>query len=253
MYIFNIFLIIIFLYLISILGNKKLNFIFHRYNSEMDNNTQVSHSQLKAEDYTCFICQEIENMIISELESINAIGNFEHSYRINSYFKQIPEKLKTHKVCLTAVSIYGPALEHVPVAKRTDQICEIAVKEDSSALEFVPESKKTYKLCLMAVSKNGSNIRFVPESMRNDELYDIAVSENGYALKFIPNNERTVERCAIGAMNNFYAFQDIPEEYQYEVRRKIREMQNNPNSKQYKYTYIFPKGPADEYLVKRNI
>lgn len=104
-----------------------------------------------------------------------------------SWLKYVPEKLRSHYLCVAAVKEDGLALEFVPKAifayiidmykheaSKTSELCFTAVNQDGFALQFVPDELKSPDICLAAVRKEGDALEYVPEALLTHELCDIA-------------------------------------------------------------------------------
>ncbi len=62
----------------------------------------------------------------------------------------VPENMKSHEVCLAAVTNDGNALRCVPETMKSDKVCLAAVANDINALKWVPENLKSDKICNIA-------------------------------------------------------------------------------------------------------
>lgn len=69
----------------------------------------------------------------------------------------------------------GQLIKDLPDSLKTDKICKEAVELWAFALQYVPEVKLTAKLCYMAVEGNGLALQFVPEEFRTNRLLSVAL------------------------------------------------------------------------------
>jgi hypothetical protein len=137
--------------------------------------------------------------------------------------------LKTYKVCLTAVQVYGYNLKYVPEDKKTRELCMTAVKSISSSLEFVPANLKDYEMCTIAVKNNGWSIKHVPLEIMDKEMILLAVNQCGTIIHIIPKEKMDIDICitALGNLNeytcykNYYMEQFVPKQLHEEVEKRL--------------------------------
>lgn len=149
--------------------------------------------------------------------------------------KYVPEDMKTHKLCLTAILNNGIALEYVPDNFKTYKFCSTAIYSDSNALRFVPEhiltdkmctiaaqcrkKKLTYmptkfltpKICLLLVTAYGTNLKIIPDEHKTYKICMHAIKNYGRMLSCVPKNLITLEMCVAATKNSMWALQDVPE------------------------------------------
>jgi hypothetical protein len=92
----------------------------------------------------------------------------------------IPEKYRTEKLCLVAVSMNGLALQYV--VNQTYDMCMIAVKENGYALQFV--KRKHPEMCLAAWRQNNNIKNYIPPDIYK-QLEPQLVLPNGRRLREI--------------------------------------------------------------------
>jgi hypothetical protein len=124
-----------------------------------------------------------------------------------------PERFKTYKNWLSAVSRNGEILEHVQKDLIDKTLCEAAAKTGYNSLKYIPRHMITKEICELAVKANGGNIQFVPKEFMSSELGLIAVQSSqypgsgspGYTIRFIPTCFYTKELMIKAAENGGYS------------------------------------------------
>ncbi len=166
----------------------------------------------------------------------------------NIALEYMPEKMKTHRMCLAAVKRNGRALKYVPpTVKGYKRICLEAVKHDPYGfaskfvpkeiripkrhltvinqkfintmnqhgwlLQFAPEEVKTLDVCLAAVASYTSSLKYVPPTVEhyNDICFNV-IQRDGAMLKFVPPDKRTNKMCLTAVEQNGLALQFVPKE-----------------------------------------
>jgi hypothetical protein len=152
--------------------------------------------------------------------------------------RDVPEHLKTPRVCLAAVTNYGGALEYVPENFKTSELCQAAVSSFGGALEYVPEHFVTPELCLTAVAQDTYAITSVPENFKTPEFYMAAVSKNGEALEHVPENLKTLEICRAAVMQDGSALQYVP----IKMKKMLVYLKSPPPTKGKSYAFLILTG-----------
>lgn len=100
----------------------------------------------------------------------------------------VPEKILTRELCLTAVKNYWKALAAIPSALRDAEICSAAVRENGQALQFVPRNLMTPTMLWEAIKTAPSALQFVPMEFRTADicLYAGRRDHSGAAARSIP-------------------------------------------------------------------
>jgi hypothetical protein len=93
--------------------------------------------------------------------------------------KDVPEKLKTYELCMTAVKQNGWNFEYVPEKHKTFELCMAAVEAYRNALEYVPEKHKTFELCQAAVEQSATALEYVPEKLKTFEFCLAVIRKHG--------------------------------------------------------------------------
>jgi hypothetical protein len=140
-------------------------------------------------------------------------------------FKYVPKGLRTPELSQFAVSKNGLMLEHVPrELPEYAELCKIAVSKNPSALYYVPKKLKTPKLCKIAVSQNPNALEYVPKELPEyPKLCKIAVSRYGETLRLVPRELRTPTLCKIAVSQNGGALNYVPPEIKDEVKRAVEQ------------------------------
>ncbi|MDR2583420.1 MAG: DUF4116 domain-containing protein [Fibromonadaceae bacterium] len=153
----------------------------------------------------------------SSVEKMCTENSWQSIRCLKGYFlRDMPEHLKTAKVCLEAVKTCGYTLEFVPENLKTEKICLEAVKQNPKALYYVPENRKTEKICLEAVKKNGYALQYVPEKLWTYELWLIAVKQYGELLKHTPENLKITKLCLEAVKQQGWSLKFVPEDLKTE-------------------------------------
>ena len=133
----------------------------------------------------------------------------------------VSENMKTHELCLSAVKGFGRMLRCVPEKLKTAELCLVAVNEEGLALESVPKKLKTAELCLAAVKKNGSALDYVPNDLKTVEVCLAAVKKDGSALYYVPNDLKTIEVCLAAVKKQIKAMKFVPAELQVKIQEEL--------------------------------
>ena len=143
--------------------------------------------------------------------------------------ENIPENLRTEKVCVLALSEdFSANIEYVPNEIKTEKFLSKRIQSERRALEiastpnfmpgntdlllqYIPEKLKTLTVCLAAIEHNHSNINYVPKEMLTAEFYREMVMANGEVIQFLPEDLKTEELCRHAFENNIDSIRYIPE------------------------------------------
>jgi len=106
----------------------------------------------------------------------------------------------------------GNYLGEVPEEMRTLKLCKLAISNSGSAIVHVPDHLKSNELYTLAVN-NGCPLYFLPTSFKTPEVYKAVVSRDGFALKNVPEEERTEEICKAAVSTYKYALSYVPEQF----------------------------------------
>lgn len=153
-----------------------------------------------------------------------------------SSFEIVPEVHKTPENCMTAVSLLGRNIQHVP--NKTLELCVTAITLDPNVLNYIsdefrneevyyiayknglidfnaiPVDKRSKRLYLALVKTNSSNMNSVPDEMKTPDFYLDAVKINYNVIKTIPIEFITQEICDITIRSNMSFLKWIPKEMQ---------------------------------------
>ena len=89
------------------------------------------------------------------------------SYKnVPRWIREIPDHLKTQKMCDEAVRIESYSLEVVPDRFKTEEMCNEAVRRGPSTLYYVPYHLKTQEMCGEAVRMDPRSLEFVPGHLK---------------------------------------------------------------------------------------
>lgn len=108
------------------------------------------------------------NMVVKKKTPGKAVGGMSNPYlaymnELEAFFikrmnevggqliKDLPDSLKTDKICKEAVELWAFALQYVPEVKLTEQLCYMAVEGNGLALQFVPKKFHTNRLLSVAL------------------------------------------------------------------------------------------------------
>jgi hypothetical protein len=138
--------------------------------------------------------------------------------KTGSALEFVPEQFRGFKeLCMLAVSSYGNAIYYVPIGMRDKEMCLHAVKYSGYLIAGVPVETRDYEICLTAVQYSGESIKYVPIIHRTRELCLIAYNTGGsYCIEYIPNSIKTEAFFikAIKTTENIYlAVHVLPKEY----------------------------------------
>lgn len=124
----------------------------------------------------------------------------------------IPDKYRTHTVCLCAVKKNRNSLYYVPDKLKTAEICAIVIKGYSEYSDDYLPKNRNIGFCLELV-KNGVMVEWIimhanwerrwclkEELYNSNFLYD-AMKYDGNAIKYIPKEMITYELCLEAAKN----------------------------------------------------
>jgi hypothetical protein len=143
--------------------------------------------------------------------------------------ENIPENLRTEKVCVLALSEdFAANIEYVPTEIKTEQFLRKRIQSERSALgivstpsfmpgntglllQYIPEEFKTITVCTTAIKNNPSNIEYTPTEMLKPEFIKDMVMVNGAVLEYVPEEMKTEKLCRQAFENNVSALSYFPE------------------------------------------
>lgn len=97
-------------------------------------------------------------------------------------------------------------LNEIPETLRSLKICQLAVKSNGWNLRCVPEQLITPEMCQLSIKSNGWSLLFVPETLLNLEMCQLAIQWSGYVLQMIPEKFQTLEIRQLASNHSLYPY-----------------------------------------------
>lgn len=122
------------------------------------------------------------------VEAVSSQLNPENTHLI----KYLPIQYIDENFAISAVSICGQALAHIPQALKTTQICTLAVQNDAFALQYVPYVLRTVEVCMLAmnpyaIQKYGEILlQWVPKNILTAEFYQKIINQSPNIVFYCP-------------------------------------------------------------------
>jgi Tfp pilus assembly protein PilF len=167
---------------------------------------EVCLAAVKSIDAVCaFIPKNLQSEeFFIEAVKTNALAEEQHYLYYNFAFKYIPEKHRTEKVCLEAMTqkVFNIVeegkctfLQYIPYSSFTQKLCLAVVNMYEFALSYIPVNLITAEICLAAVQKKAYALKHIPEELQSEEFFIEAAKVNGQALLHIPVAYKTKKVC----------------------------------------------------------
>lgn len=172
----------------------------------------------------------------------------------------IPKKVLTYDMCITAIKICGHWLNYVPEELKTEEMCVEAIKNNTMATRYLPDelkSKSFYnkllkeipniferipnrfideKMIIKALKIDGINLKYVDDKKKTREICLIALNNNPMSLEYVPKQYKTKKRCMELLDKDYRVFMYIPEELKtkqmcIEILKRVLELEKSKNNK----------------------
>lgn len=126
----------------------------------------------------------------------------------------IPEKLRTERVCMTAVKQNGRDLNHVPHHLRTKELCWAAMQAKNLAYYapgYTPKEFKTQEYWATALKHDGYALTRMIDAEPTEQMYLDAVSSNSEMLNNVPEEYLTAKmyKAAVFAKDGYISLEDL--------------------------------------------
>ena len=180
-------------------------------------------------------------VIMRHIKEIQALATVKKNVWM---FIDVPEELKTARVCLAAVQKNGFMLKYVPKPLKTSELFLSAVQFDGNALKYIPKELRTLEICLAAVQQKGESLEYVPEALKvkGPHAFGLclaAVQSDGNAIEYVlkslkAKRSQILELCLVAVQNDFFCIQYIPENLQTKelISLMIEEIENKKSKLQ---------------------
>lgn len=131
-------------------------------------------------------------------------------YTKNLYLSDVPENMRTYKICKRAASKDQFALEYVPPQHRSFHVCALAINYNGDGLEYVPPEFNKI-LALPALKNTARAYPYIID--KTIEYTRIAIKKEPQMLKDVPDALKTYNICLLAVKLDPEAFNDVPKRH----------------------------------------
>lgn len=139
--------------------------------------------------------------------------------------KFVPNKLKTLKRCLDAISRDEKVELYIPEDLLFD--CNIKLYKrkikKGMILKNIKKKYRTKELCQYAIECNWKNLEYCPAEYMTEELVikSLSQKQGSTGLKYIPEEALTLEMCLVAVRKAPTAFKYVPTKHKEELKSRL--------------------------------